>query len=131
MRIRKAVFTWKRNMVDPIDYNNVNRIDVVFQEGLERPVLYIDAGSVKIEDGNLPIDVKEVLTKMGQVDFEQKYIFGVDDEFTGDAWELIINDKLYKGVLSEPKYVTKVRRIIRFNAIELYVQKKMSAYVKA
>lgn len=131
MKIRKAVFTWKRNMKDPIDYNNVNRIDVVFDEGAERPVLYIDAGSIKIEDGNLPIDTKEVLINIGKIDFDEKYIFGVNDEFTGDAWELIINDKLYSGVLSEPKYVTKVRRIIRFNAIELYVQKKISAYVKA
>ena len=131
MRIRNVTFVWKKKEKDFIDYNNINRIEVHFKEGELKPLLVIDAGSIKIEDSSLPIDSKEVLKKIGEIDFEKRGGTGFNDEFSGDIWELVVNDKFYEGVLSQPHYVSKIRKIIRYNAIEVYANKKIAGYLKA
>ena len=127
IKIKKVVFSWIKKEKDLIDFQNMKRLDVTFEEGKDYPVIFIDAGDVKIQDSSLKIDSKEILEKIGKIDFE-----AIDtSEFSGDEWELFINDKLYKGVLSEPGYVLKVKKIIRFNAILVYANKKLAGYVKA
>ena len=131
IKVRKAIFTWKRIEKDPIDFQNMIRLDVAFELGNDKPVIFIDAGSVKIEDRSLTIDVKEILKKLGDIDFDALYDVNVPSEYSGDAWELMINDKLYKGVLADPHYVRKVKKVIRFNAIQVYAEKKLASYVKS
>ena len=131
MKIRNITFVWKKKEIDIIDYNNINKIEVSFKEGEAKPILLIDAGSIKIEDHSLPIDVNEVLKKIGEIDFERTSGLGYNEEFSGDVWQLVVNDKEYEGVLVQPHYVSKIRKIIRYNAIEVYAKKKIAGYIKA
>lgn len=130
MKVKKAVFVWKKVQKDPICLENMERMDIVFEEGNEKPIIFIDAGSVKIEDSSLDIDCQDVLKKLGKINFEEKCGIGDLREFTGEGWELWINDKKYEGLLNEPRYVIEFKRIIRFNAIEIYANKKLSKYLQ-
>ena len=71
------------------------------------------------------------MKKIGEIDFEKTSGLGYKEEFSGDVWELIVNDKEYKGALVQPHYVSKIRKIIRYNAIEVYAKKKIAGYLKA
>ena len=113
MKIRNVTFIWKKKEKDIIDYNNIDKIEVCFTDEKSKPTLFIDAGSIKIEDCSLPIDAKEVLKKIGEIDFERTSGLGYNEEFSGDVWQLIVNDKEYEGILVQPHFVSKVRKIIR------------------
>jgi len=67
MKIKKVVFTWKNIEKDSICLGNINRLDIVFEVGNDYPIIYIDAGNVKIEDRSLELDCKEVLSKIGEL----------------------------------------------------------------
>ncbi len=130
MKVRKAIFMWKRIEKDPYFFGKLNRLEVIFQEGEENPTILIDAGKVKIEDNSLKIESKEVLKKIGEIDFEKEYDPKCFNEYSGDSWELQINDKKYEGVLEDPHYVVKVKKIIRYSAIKLYAEKHLAGYLK-
>ena len=131
MKIRKAVFIWKRIEKDPIDFQNMNRMEIVFEEGLDKPIILIDAGGVKIEDRTFEIDNREVLKKIGEVDFDLMYDSKYQSDYSGNIWELVINEKKYEGIFEDPHYVIKIKRIIRFNAIQVYANKKLAGYLKS
>ena len=130
MRIKKVVFTWKSIDKNPVYLGNMNRLDVIFEENNDFPIIYIDAGNVKIEDRSLEIDCKEVLNKVGEIDFEVPYDIRYPNNYSGDIWELIVNDKKYEGILEDPHYVVRIKKIIRFNAIQVYANKKLAGYIK-
>lgn len=130
MRIKKVVFTWKKVQKDPVCFGNMERLDIVFEEGNKNPMIFIDAGNIKIEDRSLEVDCEDVLKRIGKIDFEDKHDISNEENFSGDIWELWINDKKYEGILSEPRYVIELKKIIRFNAIEVYANKKLSKYVQ-
>jgi len=131
MKIKKVVFTWKNIEKDSICLGNINRLDIVFEVGNDYPIIYIDAGNVKIEDRSLELDCKEVLSKIGEIDFGVPYDVRFPNNYSGDIWELIVNDKKYEGILEDPHYVVRIKRIIRFNAIQVYANKKLAGYIKS
>ena len=131
MRIKKAVFAWKNCDNSPFDFGNMKGFDLIFEEQRVNPVLVIDAGNVKIQDESLGIDNKEVLRKLGEIDFDEMHDPNCPGTYSGDIWELSINDKIYKGMLEDPHYVIKMKKIIRFNAVQVYANKKLAGYMKA
>lgn len=131
MKIKKVVFTWKRMGKDPIHCGNMNRLDIVFEENLERPIIVIDTDGIKIEDKTFDIDNKEVLKKIGEIDFDLPYDIKYPNNYSGNIWELCINDKKYEGMLEDPHYVVKIKKIIRFTAIQVYANKKLAGYIKS
>ena len=129
--MKKVVFTWKS-----VDQSNnsivtMRKLDVIFEKGVERPVIVINAGDVEIIDRTLPIDVKMVMEKLKEIDFDKKDDIHCPAFYSGDVWELMVDDKIYSGVLEDPHYVTKVKKIIRFNAIQVYANKKVAGYIKS
>lgn len=129
MYITKMAFTWKISEIPPENFYNIRRIDVIFDRENKNPLLIIDAGKIKIEDRTLEIGSEEVLKKVGTLDFEETNKY-THDEYCGDAWELKIDDRNYAGVISNPKFVNEIRKIIRLNAIQVYANKKLANYLK-
>lgn len=129
MYINNVTFTWKKEEDDQIDFCNIKKIDVTFDRENEKPLLVIDAGKIKIEDRSLEIESKDVLKKIGLIDFESVSKYD-GDEYCGDVWELIVNDKKYQGFMGNPKFVNEIRKIIRLNAIQVYANKKLGNYLK-
>ena len=64
MKIKKVVFTWKSAFKSPDKLGNMQRLDIIFEENLENPIIVIDTGGVKIEDRTLTINNKEILNKI-------------------------------------------------------------------
>ena len=101
---------------------------MILEKDKEKSILIIESGDVKIEDKSLPINCKEVLSKIGKIDFDKMYDRDNPSEYVRNKWRLIVDDKVYEGVLEDPHYVVLIKKIIRFNAIETYASKKISGY---
>jgi len=130
MRVRKVVFSWDKIYKDKFIFGNIDKLDIVFEEGIENPVIFIDAVIVKIEDRMMKIDNKEILKKIGEIDFETNNKYQRGDNFSGGKWKLIVNDKIYEGVFEEPSYVKQLKAVIRYTAIWEYASKKLANYLK-
>ena len=119
-------------MLQQVVYEGFNgRKLVCYEENLENPIIVIDTGGVKIEDRTLTINNKEILNKIREIDFDKSYDINCPNSYSGDFWELIVDDKKYQGVLEDPHYVVKLKKIIRFNAIQVYASKKLAGYIKS
>lgn len=129
MYIDKLSFKWENPIKDTIDVGNICSVEITFDRANENPLLTIDAGKIKVEDRSLEINSEEILKNASKVDFEniKKY---ESNEYCGDYWQLVVNDKKYGGILDNPRYVNEIRRIIRLNAILLYANKKIGNYYK-
>ena len=128
--IKKVVFTYKSLYEKTFNFGNLDKMDVIFEIDSESPVILITSGKVKIEDRSLDIDCNEVLKKISKIDFDKPYDINVPSSFCKNGWELIIDDKKYEGKLEDPYYVSLVKKIIRYTAIEVYAQKKLAGYFK-
>lgn len=126
IKVNRVVFSWLKKQKDLFDVQNINRIDIIFEEGQD-VVICIDAGKIKIEDRSLKIDTNYVLKRISEIDFGKS----ISTEYSGDSWQLYINDTLYEGFLGDPEYVRKVKKIIRFNEFQLYAIKKVAGYLKS
>lgn len=129
MKIRKMILSWYSKEKPPIFTGDMLSMDICFIEDEDKPVLYIDAGNVKIEDRTFPVDVKEILKKIGKIDFEQEHNKYNEETYSGDIWKLQINEKTYEGFLSDPSFVKEIKKIIRYTAIKLYAEKKLAKYI--
>ena len=130
MSVNRVVFTWERIEEDPIDYGNMNKLDIIFEKGKDKPVILIDAGNIKIEDNTFEIDSKDVLKKIREIDFNMFYNLKFRSEYSGHEWKLMVDDKIYELILEDPHYIVLIKRIIRFNAVQDYANKKLAKYIK-
>lgn len=130
MKVKKVVFTWENIDKGNVFLGNMQRLDIVFGEDEMYPIIYIDAGNIKIEDRSLELDAKEVLKKIGEIDFEMPCDLRYPNNYSGDIWKLQVNDKEYEGMLEDPHYIVRIKKIIRFNAIQVYANKKLAGYIK-
>lgn len=130
MKINRVVFVWENRDKDIFGFGNINKIDVVFDRNECNPVIFVDAGSVKIEDRSIKINNAEILQKIGLLNLEKEKEDNFSREFMNTFWKLIVNDVTYEGVLSVPKYVSKIKKIIKFDVIFDQMSKKIANYLK-
>ena len=130
MRIRKVEFVWEKSQVGIIRYADINNLRIVFSEAEVNPVVYIDAGIIKIEDRSFAIDSNYVLKRIGELDCEKVNNPNLPKEFSQNHWKLIVNDSVYEGFFQIPHYVSKIKKIIRYEIIWEEVNKKIARYVK-
>ena len=128
MGVRKVVFSFEDIFKPNANIGNIDKINLIIQKDSEKPILIVESGDVKVADKSLPINCKEILDKIGKIDFEKKYDVNNPSEYVKSKWELIIDDKKYEGMLEDPYYIVLIKKIIRFNAIEIYANKKISGY---
>ena len=130
MSAYKVVFTYKNIFKSGMNLGVLDRMDIIIEKGSEKPVLMIESGDVKIEDRSFPIDCKDVLKKIGEIDFDKPFDPSIPSCYDRSEWELIVDEKKYEGMLEDPYYVSIIKKIIRYNAIEVYVSKKLARYFK-
>ena len=130
MKINKVELVWEKIEKDSFNFGNINKVNIVFCHGEKFPVVFIDAGCLKIEDRTLKIDSEEVLKKTGEIDFENKNKYESRAQYVGNYWKFIVNDEIYEGFLGQPEYVRKFKKIIKFDLIWEYCNKKVANYLK-
>ena len=130
MKINKVVFAWENKEKDIFGFGNINKLDVVFDCNEKFPVVFVDAGVVRVEDRSIKINSADILQKIGLLDLDKEKDGNFANEFTNSFWKLIINDVVYEGVLSIPRYVGKVKKIIKFDVIFDQINKKIANYLK-
>ena len=130
MSAYRVVFTYKNIFKSGMNFGVLDRMDIIIERGNKKPTLVIESGDIKIEDRSFPIDCNDVLKKIGEIDFDKSFDLAVPSCFNKCGWELIVDGKKYEGALEDPYYVCIIKKIIRYNAIEVYVNKKLAAYFK-
>ena len=126
----RVVFTYKNIFKSGMNLGILDRMDIIIEKGSEKAVLLMESGDVKIEDRSFPVDCNDVLKKVGEIDFDKPFDPAVPSCFNKCKWELVVDDKKYEGALEDPYYICIVKKIIRYNAIEVYASKKLAGYFK-
>ena len=128
MKIREVKFIWKSGIEDDLaDYSNMKRLEIMFNESQSQ--LIIETRKIKIEDRSIEFDSKEILKKIGEIDFKTSKYQNYSSMYSGEIWELYINNQKYEGVLDQPEYVSKVKKIIKYNIIWTYANRKLAKYI--
>ena len=130
MKINKVKFVWEKIDKEISRFGGINKIEITFSRDCENPIVYIDAGIVIVEDKSLQIDNVEILQKIGKINFEEKRGYREVGEFFQNSWKLIVDDKTYEGVFEEASFVSELKKIIRFDIILDYANKKIARYLK-
>ena len=131
MKIDKVIIVWENLEKEINDYGMLKVLRVEFNNKEENPIVYIDAGVLKIEDRSLKLDSKDILNKFAKLDFD--YFNKVDkytEGFSKNSWKLIINEKEYSGVFSEPGFLKESKKVVRFDSFLDYANKKIAKYFK-
>ena len=113
MRLNKVIFSCEMMDYSSFDVEKIKKIDVIFEKGVENPVLIIECATVKIEDRGLPINCDEILKEVGKIDFESENDFLLQSEYSGKKWRIILNDKEYSGAFDDPYYVTQLKKVLK------------------
>lgn len=99
--------------------------------------LFINAGRIKIADDMYEVLNKEKNTLDILKAFEEleKMKFPTQIKFIrkgcdGYGWNLTVDDTKYEGYLTSPRFLEKVLKIIKFDKISEYADRKVNAYIK-
>jgi len=130
MKINKVIFSCEEMNESIFDKQKLKKMEIVFESDKENPVLYFECDDISIEDRSLPISNSEILKGIEKINFELANDFSLKSEYSGKRWNLIVNDKEYRGILEDPCYIIELKKILKFNAIELYAIKKITNYFR-
>ena len=130
MKINKVVFVLENNQKDVFNFGIINKVEIVIDCNNESPCVFVDAGNVKVEDRGIQINNLDVLSKISLLDLKEETQKELKGEFLNSFWRLIINDEVCEGIFSIPSYVSKIKKIIRYDLIFEQINKKIANYLK-
>lgn len=99
--------------------------------------LVINAGRIKIVDDSYEflnqekstLDILEAFEKLEKIKFPTQTKF-IEKGCDGYGWKLTVDDTKYEGYLTFPKFLDKVLKIIKYDEICEYAERKAAAYIK-
>ncbi len=129
MKVRRIEFIWKKIANESFNFGGIDEIKISIFEKASKIIVEVIAGDLKIIDGTIMLDTNYILKQIGKIDFDDGEK-GRDFEFFKYMWQLAVNDNVYSGVFQCPGFVSKVKKIIRFDTILILMNKKVADYSK-
>ena len=130
MRIKNISFAYENRQKNDLKIKTINKMEIVFKEGLRKPVVHVEVDDVRIEDANIDLDVSIILDRVGQLNFDEKENYSYPREFCCSFWKLVVNDNVYEGDFEIPFFVSKVKKIIKCDMVFDIIRKKVINYLK-
>ncbi len=123
-------YTWKNFGAIKSGYD-VEKIIIKIDSEEYNPTIIFSTGDFNgftIIDKTYKLKNKELLEELSKVDIPDSNtpIDGLD----GSAWEIEIDGKILKGYLDKPKWHEQIKKIIHFEDIFSYVDKKRKLYLE-
>ena len=130
MDVNNVVFVWKSFDENGLDFGNIKRLEIIFNNNVASSIVCIDTGNIKVEDRTFGVDAKEVLKKIRNLINNEEVDRYEFSGYVGNGWELYVDDKKYEGIFEYPAFVSKIRKIIKLDIILMIANKKIANYIK-
>ena len=130
MKIKNISFSYESRQNNDLKIKNINKMEIIFKEGMEKPIVCVDTDEVKFEDQSFELNVDIILNKVGKLEYDKTEKINYPREFCQFFWKLVINDDVYEGDFEIPFFVSEIKKIIKCDVIFDSVKKKIANYLK-